>query len=187
SSLANPSHTYNIAGTYTATLVVTDNQGLSSSKTVAITVIAANQAPVARAAATPASGVAPLLVSFSSAGSSDADGSIQSYSWASGDTTTSTSPNPSHTYSTKGNYTATLVVTDNGGLSSPAATVAITATNQPPVARATATPISGVAPLAVSFSSAGSSDPDGGILSYTWAFSDGTAASALPNPPHAYS
>src|SRR5437867_3203575 len=160
SSLANPSHTYNIAGTYTATLVVTDNQGLSSSKTVAITVIAANQAPVARAAATPASGVAPLLVSFSSAGSSDPDGSIQSYSWAFGDTTTSTSPNPSHTYSTKGNYTATLVVTDNGGLISPAATVAITvsAPNQAPVARATASPASGYAPLSVSFSSALSSD-----------------------------
>src|SRR5439155_1602965 len=156
-----PSHTYTIAGTYTATLVVTDNLGLSSSKTVGITVTAPNQAPVARAAATPAAGVAPLLVSFSSAGSSDSDGSITSYSWAFGDNTTSTLANPSHASSTPGNSTATLIVTDNGGLSSPAATVAITVTNRAPVAMAAATPTSGYAPLAVGFSSAGTSDPDG--------------------------
>src|SRR5205823_7738128 len=110
----------------------------------------------------------------------------QSYSWAFGDTTTSPSPNPSHTYSTKGNYTATLVVTDNGGLISPAATVAITVTNQAPVAMATATPMSGVAPLTVNFSSAGSSDSDGSIVSYGWAFGDGIT-STLQNPPHSYS
>jgi len=187
STLSNLSHTYSTKGNYTATLVVKDNDGLSSSAaTVAITVT--NQAPVASAAATPTSGVAPLVVSFSSTGSSDSDGSIQSYSWAFGDGTTSTSSNPSHSYSTKGNYTATLVVTDNGGLSSPAASVAITvnAPNQAPVASAAATPTSGVAPLLVSFSSAGSSDSDGSIVSYGWAFGDGIT-STLQNPSHSYS
>ncbi len=186
SSLPNLSRTYNIAGTYTATLVVIDNQGLSSAKTVAITVSAPNQAPIAKAAAAPMSGVAPLAVSFSSAGSSDPDGTIQSYSWAFGDGTTSALSNPPHTYSTKGNYTATLVVTDNRGLRSPAVTVTITVTNEAPVANAAGTPTSGSAPLAVSFSSAGSSDSDGTIQSYSWAFGDGTT-SAFPNPPHTYS
>src|SRR5437773_2180090 len=186
SSLPNLSRTYNIAGTYTATLVVIDNQGLSSAKTVAITVSAPNQAPIAKAAAAPMSGVAPLAVSFSSAGSSDPDGTIQSYSWAFGDGTTSALSNPPHTYSTKGNYTATLVVTDNRGLRSPAVTVTITVTNEAPVANAAGTPTSGSAPLALSFSSAGSSDSDGTIQSYSWAFGDGTT-SAFPNPPHTYS
>src|SRR5438876_5474600 len=141
-------------GSSSATLVVTDDGGLSSpAATVAITVSAPNQAPVARATATPASGYAPLSVSFSSALSSDSDGSIQSYSWLFGDGTTSTLANPSHTYSTKGNYTATLVVTDNGGLSSPAATVAITVNNQPPVPSATATPTSRCGALALSVTS----------------------------------
>src|SRR5262249_24861030 len=43
-------------------------------------------------------------------------------------------------------------------------------TNQPPTAIASATPTSGYSPLVVNFSSAGSSDPDGTIASYSWTF-----------------
>lgn len=46
--------------------------------------------------------------------------------------------------------------------------------NQPPTAVASATPTSGTAPLNIAFSAAGSSDPDGSIASYQWAFGDGT-------------
>src|SRR5262245_12205311 len=49
-------------------------------------------------------------------------------------------------------------------------------TNQPPVARPSATPGSGTAPLAVSFSGSASSDPDGTIVSYAWSFGDGGTA-----------
>ena len=49
--------------------------------------------------------------------------------------------------------------------------------NQPPMAAAAATPTSGTAPLTVVFNSAGSSDPDGAIASYQWAFGDGTTGS----------
>jgi PKD repeat protein/C1A family cysteine protease len=48
--------------------------------------------------------------------------------------------------------------------------------NLPPVAQATGTPLSGTAPLTVFFSSTGSSDPDGSIVSYDWDFGDGTSA-----------
>jgi glucose/arabinose dehydrogenase/PKD repeat protein len=40
--------------------------------------------------------------------------------------------------------------------------------NQPPVAVATADPTSGPAPLAVAFNGSGSSDPDGGPITYAW-------------------
>jgi len=49
--------------------------------------------------------------------------------------------------------------------------------NRPPDAVATATtPTSGAEPLMVSFSGAGSSDPDGDPLTYTWSFGDGGTA-----------
>ncbi len=57
--------------------------------------------------------------------------------------------------------------------------------NLPPVAVASATPTSGQAPLTVTFSSAGSSDPEGAPLSYTWTFGDG-ATSTAANPTHTY-
>lgn len=140
----------------------------------------ANQAPLAVATAGITSGVAPLPVNFSSVGSLDADGSIVSYAWNFGDGDTSSAANPSHTYASAGSYTATLVVSDNGGLSS-AASVVITVTapaNRAPTAVASGTPTSGVAPLPVTFLSAGSSDSDGSIVSYRWDFGDGTSSTS---------
>lgn len=50
-------------------------------------------------------------------------------------------------------------------------------TNQPPVARITATPSTGSAPLLVSFNGSASSDADGTITSYAWNFGDGQQGS----------
>ena len=44
---------------------------------------------------------------------------------------------------------------------------------------------SGAAPLTVNFSSAGSSDPEGQPLTYSWTFGDGTTSTAA-NPTHTY-
>jgi len=58
--------------------------------------------------------------------------------------------------------------------------------NRAPTAVAAGNPTSGAAPLTVAFSSAGSSDPDGNPITFSWAFGDGTSSTAA-NPSHTYS
>lgn len=55
-----------------------------------------------------------------------------------------------------------------------------------PVASASAAPADGDVPTAVTFGSAGSSDPDGTVVSYAWDFGDG-ASSTEANPTHVFS
>lgn len=58
--------------------------------------------------------------------------------------------------------------------------------NGQPQARATAAPMSGLAPLQVQFDGTGSTDPDQDLLTYSWAFGDNTT-SASPAPLKTYS
>lgn len=134
-----------------------------------------NQWPVAVASASPDSANVPVAVSFSSAGSSDPDGTIQSYAWDFGDGATSTEANPTHTYTVGGEYVATLTVTDNGGAqTTQTVRVDAHAPNLAPVANANAIPASGPAPLNVTFTSSGSYDPDGAIGNTKWIMPDGS-------------
>ncbi|GAA4638372.1 lectin [Actinoallomurus vinaceus] len=61
----------------------------------------------------------------------------------------------------------------------------IGANGRAPVAAASADKTSGKAPLSATFSSAGSSDPDGDPISYAWNFGDGGTSTAA-NPSHTY-
>ena len=58
-------------------------------------------------------------------------------------------------------------------------------TNQPPTVAASASPLQTLKPLDVTFSSTGTSDPEGDPLSYSWAFGDG-GTSTQSNPTHTY-
>lgn len=89
-------------------------------------------APTAVASASYTPGLAPLLVSFSSAGSFDPDSpSLASYSWDFGNGQTSTEANPTMTYTTPGSYTAVLTVTDIQSLTA-SASVVVTVQEVPP-------------------------------------------------------
>lgn len=96
---------------------------------------AGNQPPTARMTATPRSGAVPLTVAFDGSGSTDPENAGLTYSWSYGDGTTGTGAQSSHVYSTGGTYTATLKVTDPGGLSSTTSTT-ITAGSVPPTVTA---------------------------------------------------
>ena len=176
STSPNPSAIYNTAGVYTVQLTVTDNQGATSVRSQTITVNPANVAPTAVIAANRFNGPSPLAVSFNGAGSSDPDGSIVSYAWNFGNGQTATGPLASATFA-QGSYTVRLTVTDNRGTSRfTTVTIVAGATNVQPIAVVSALPTSGPAPLLVTLSGAGSSDPDGSIVSYAWDFGDGTSA-----------
>ena len=75
-----------------------------------------NMPPTASISATPLSGKPPLTVNFTGSGK-DIDGTVVSYTWDFGDGSTSNQQNTSHTFETPGNYTATLKVIDDKGLS----------------------------------------------------------------------
>ena len=97
-----------------------------------IAVTGANRPPVAKGAATPAQGAAPLGVQLSSAGSADPDGDALTVTWAFGDGTPGASgATVAHTYTAAGQYTARVTVTDGRG-GSDTTLVAITV-GTPPV------------------------------------------------------
>ena len=141
--------------------------------------------PIVAADGNPKLGNAPLNVTFSSAGSSDPEGTPLTYNWVFGDGSTSTAANPAHTYSSDGAYTAYLTVSD-GVNTARSGDIVIRVGNQPPVVAASASPREGQPPLNVTFSSVGTSDPEGATLTYNWVFGDGTT-STQPNPQHTYS
>jgi PKD repeat protein len=147
-----------------------------------------NQPPTVSASASVTSGPAPLAVSFT-ATASDPDGQVVSYSWSFGDGSSSSQASSSHTYQTTGSYTARVTVTDDRGATASASVVINVSSgqpsNKPPTVSLTATPMSGGAPLAVSFT-ATASDPDGQVVSYKWDFGNGQT-STQQNPSHTYS
>ncbi|WP_420810689.1 ThuA domain-containing protein, partial [Jiangella asiatica] len=122
------------------------------------------RSPSAVATATPTSGLAPLTVEFSAAGSDDPDpGDVVTYAWDfDGDgTVDSTDPEASHTYTENGEYTATLTVTDQSGLEG-VATAHIVVGNTAPVVEFVQPPNGGMFTFgeAVSFE-VSVTDPDG--------------------------
>jgi PKD repeat protein len=73
-----------------------------------------NDLPIADFSISPTDPTTDDTISFNDA-STDTDGSITSWSWDFGDGDTSTQQNPTYQYSTSGDYSVTLTVTDDDG------------------------------------------------------------------------
>ena len=189
---SSPSHTYTSVGTYTAQLTVTDDEGDSGYDTLSVTVTEPpNQPPVAVASATPTKVNFGNTIQFSSAGSNDPDGSIDRYKWTFGDGNSSTSANPSHSFSSHGNYTARLTVTDDDDATD-YAEVSLTIT-APPIADA-GIDLETRANRVVTILGYNSKDPDddglgtvhNGITRFDWNYGDGSSRGSGPSTAHTY-
>ena len=106
-------HAYDHKGTFTTTLIVTDDDGASASTSQKIEI--ANQSPQAGFSFIPSNPSILDAVQFTDS-STDPDGDIVSWEWNFDDGTTSPEPNPIHRYEREGTFTVTLTVTDNDGL-----------------------------------------------------------------------
>ncbi|OFY85935.1 MAG: hypothetical protein A3F72_16190 [Bacteroidetes bacterium RIFCSPLOWO2_12_FULL_35_15] len=168
STIANPSHIYAAAGTYTVSLLNATDPFSCSDSEIKVGYITVFPIAVAAFTANNTAGCAvPFTVNFT-----DNSTNATTWSWNFGDGATSLLQNPSHVYTLPGTYTVTLIASNANGCSN-----TIIKTNyiviSLPVANLTATPRNGCVPLTVNFTSTSTSSIDP-IANYNWNFGDGT-------------
>lgn len=176
-----PSTTYFNPGTYTVKLVVRNAAGNADSltKTDYITVYAK---PVVSFTASPTTGCIPLAVQFNSQ-STSGSGTIASWQWDFGDGTFSSIENPSHTYTTSGNFNISLRVTNSFGCVTTLTKVQYIKIGSPVHADFTnSQPTTCDLPVTINFQN---NSTGGGTLSYQWDFGDG-GTSTQASPSHTY-
>lgn len=196
STLANPTVSNLVAGTYQFVLVVNDNLGLTSRDTVQIIVTSAQpappppaQGPVAKAGSDISITLPTNNVTLNGSSSYAPAGSITNWNWSKLTGPSGESINSPQYYTTtvtslsQGTYSFVLTVTDNTG-STGKDTVIVTVSgstggNQLPVAKAGAD--QNITGSSTVLDGSGSYDPDGTIKSYYWTKITGPASYAISN------
>ena len=182
-------HSFNTPGTYAVTLTISDAYNRTATATQTVDV-AGGTLPTASFLFSPSAPKVGENVNFNASASRPATGrTIRSYDWDFGDgeQKSTTTPITTHDYQKAGDFTVTLVVTDDAGRVAVANTT-VTIGTDAPTADFTFTqlPISVLNPHTIQFSSATSTVAAGRtITSYFWDFGD-TTTSTLAGPSHNY-
>ena len=116
--------------------------------------------------------------------STDSGGSISTHSWNFGDNTTSTSANPSHTYTAEGTYNVSETVTDSVSGKTNTKTQAVKVTQPSTGGTPTANFSFVTSGLTVTFTD-NSTDSGGTISAHSWNFGDNQTSTAT-SPSHTY-
>lgn len=173
-----PVHEYTATGNYTVSLTATNDDGSDTEIRPDFITVTSLILPVADFNANTTSGIVPLAVSFTDTSS----GSPTSWSWTFGDGGTSVEQNPVYVYTTTGQFTVTLLVTNEDGSNTTTKEQFITgSTLNLPVADFIANTTSGNVPLAVGFTDQSTGSP----VTWHWTFGDGTVSDEQ-NPSHTY-
>ncbi len=109
STLQNPVHDYESAGTFAVSLTVIGPGGSDIETKTSLISVASS--PTAAFSSSLASGTVPLTVNFTN----QSTGSPTYWLWEFGDGATSTEVNPAHTYAVPGTYTVSLQVSNSCG------------------------------------------------------------------------
>jgi PKD repeat protein len=131
-------------------------------------------------------------VTFDASASSDSDGRIVSYTWGfNGDgrnNLISRSPVVQHVYDVATAYTARVIVVDDlGGADTAFVSLTVMENHAPTAVISNGDPIHVNEGQVVTYSSAGSSDPDGQPLRYAWDFGDGSPLNETATVDRRYS
>ena len=167
----NPTHTYTTNGSYNVTLLVTNNQGCTSTYTLNNAVSIGNNTAAFTA---PDSVCVNVPVGITNTSAPSPGSSI----WNFGDGTTSNLNNPTKIYTVAGNYTIKLIA--NFGACKDSVSKNITVLEKPMVTFVGSDTVSCKPPLTVTFTSNASSG-----VTYAWNFGDGNT-STLQNPTNTY-
>ncbi len=174
STAINPSKTYTVAGSYVVTLI-SNSGGCADTVRKNITVM---PQPAAGFTANPVQSCrVPVNVTFTNTSSN-----ALTYSWSFGDGTTSTDPNPTHQYTSEGNFTVTLISTNASGCSDTLVQQQMIDISLPQAA-INNLPQEGCAPLEWTFESTVNSTDS--VVGYWWNFGDGTT-STEQTPTHSF-
>lgn len=111
SSLQHPSHTYTIPGTYSVGLFATNAYGTNTLWRTGYIHVGPGPEILANFVGSPTTGNGPLTVQFTD----QSVGNIILWEWDFGDNTTSNLQNPTHVYTTPGDYDVSLQVTNSNG------------------------------------------------------------------------
>ena len=180
STLQNPTTLYTNPGQYSVKLIIQNSFGIDSITKETLITVFSN--PTVIFSASSVNNCINTVINYTDS-SLAGSGNISSRLWDFGDGTSSNNINPSHSYSSSGNFNISLRITNSNGC-----TQSLTKTNYisilpKPIANFSNQPITScMNPLTVFFTNTTS---DSNTLNYLWNFGDGNSSTNV-NPTHVY-